>query len=268
MQEPGWDDGLPVWKAYLKALYHHKTWLTGVTALVIATIVAWQVSGAPWVVFLVVAALAMFGAQFSAWRDMRRERDAARDRNSSDPHAVPRADVQVTRRQPFDYGSEVLFRLVVVNKGDRRATFFSQVTGVDGGTINGPEVPFEVAWRGSDSQPLGFISLSKGGEQMIDLAVAPKVNGTGVRGQGTLERWYPVWHLRTNAPDHVQEYRHPVPQAGVAVPDDLLTHDLKLTVRIVHEESQEIVANKVVRLYYVEDANGIWLPQMDDPKDA
>jgi hypothetical protein len=265
MQEPGWDSGLPLWQAYLKGLYHHKGWLTGALAFVIATVVASLINGAPWVIFLIVAAIGLSGAQFSAWRDMRAERNAARKPNDDD--ALP-AEVEVLRREPFDYGNEVLFRLLVVNRGDRRATFFCQVVELEGGTISGPEVPFEVAWRGSGPEPLGYISLSKRGEQMIDLAVAPKVNGVTVRGQGDLQRWYPVWHLRTNAPNHGAEYRHPVPQEGVVVPDDLLTHDLRLTVRIVHEESQEIVGEKVVRLYYVEDADGIWVPQMDDPEDA
>lgn len=178
------------------------------------------------------------------------ERDEAR--------AGGRMSVNVTRQEPHDYGDSILFRLIVHNVGSRRATYSAEVVDIEGTTPHGPETPFDASWRGTTNKP-GHCSIALDSEQMIDVASGLKIDEHVARATA-LERWHPPFTVFVGTDQGRAD--HPVPQDGVESIDQLLQHELFVTIRIVHEESQEPVARTRMRLWYIQ-RDGALLPQME-----
>jgi hypothetical protein len=147
---------------YALAVWRHWRALT-LTGAVPGTFAAvqfafgFQVAGvSPWV-WVTVAVVGLMIAQYLAWRDV------------AGDVAPP---VRVTIVEPFDYGTEVLFRLAVHNDGNRRAGFYGRVTDLEGTVREGPERGYSVCWRGHTGKNPCLIPPRE--EDWIDLALGTR----------------------------------------------------------------------------------------------
>jgi hypothetical protein len=169
---------------------------------------------------------------------------------------VQRMPVDLKRVEPFRYPGDVLLRINVNNLGDRRATYSGQVTEIRGGSPSGPEFPYDVSWRGYDSVlPAGHRSLPPGGEDMINVASGIIINEAAARSRSP-DQWSTALSMFVGS--RSGEQAHPVPLERVRDVDDFLSREVLLTVLVLHEESQEYVARRLVRLWYFEDSGGLY----------
>lgn len=218
----------------------------------IASVLLGLVAAGLWV--LLAAGFYLLRAPAELDRELTEERDSARAERDVAHHDLEEAlgggrmPVHVKRVERLIAGGQVYLRLMVLNVGQRRATYSARVDRLVGTTPDGPEAPFPAAWRGHDpNAPAGHHSLASGEEQMIDVARGALIVEAQAHNQGYAD-WGSVLELCIGTPDGSELHRARFSE--VASVNDLLSRQAVLTYAILHEESQEYVARANVRVWY------------------
>lgn len=168
--------------------------------------------------------------------------EADRERDAVLAHEPVQA-VAVTMREPYYFHDDQLFRLVVRNDGDRAATYFGQVLATKGTLVDGPEAPWDLAWRGSGQR----CTIPPGSEQFIDIARATKIDAV-VAAQTEFVRWWPTFgvYVATNNDSRIDAARIAI-EGGFDAVDGCC---IELDLCIWHEQSHQVVVRPRVRLEY------------------
>jgi hypothetical protein len=200
---------------------------------------------------------AMFvGAGALLYRD--RAQEVGRLENQLRERGAP--PVELTGLDPVTMGPIRRFRLRVYNGGDRRTRFYGRVVKLEG-IIPGAEAAYDLGWRHGDNRR--SVAIPAHEDQWIEFADVPMIDARAARRLPKEDhRWHPFVVFKVQDEEGSPITDHPSGLSGVTVPDDALACQVRALVRIWHEDSDELVAEKCVRLWFTEE-DSLFVPHLE-----